>query len=172
MTRTFPSGRFVRARRRALFVLAASALLPAAAARARPAAPIPTPSQPEGPFYPTTFPADRDSDLTRIAGRAARARGTPLYLSGRVLARSGAPVGGAAVELWQCDAWPVSPRGRRWRAATTTFRVTASPPRTPKAAMRSRRSGSCPTAGDRRTCTSGARRRHDRADHADLHCRR
>ena len=70
-----------------------------AAARAR----SPTPSQPEGPFYPKTFPADRDSDLTQVLGRAARAQGTPLYLSGRVLARDGRPLGNATVELWQCD---------------------------------------------------------------------
>ncbi len=64
----------------------------------------PTPSQTEGPFYPRTFPADRDNDLTRITGHADRARGTPLHLSGRVLARDGVALEGARVELWQCDA--------------------------------------------------------------------
>ncbi len=64
----------------------------------------PTPSQTEGPFYPRSLPADRDNDLTRIAGHAERARGTPLYLSGRVLGRDGRPVAAAQVELWQCDA--------------------------------------------------------------------
>ena len=76
---------------------------PSLPADAQPAALTPTPSQPEGPFYPKTFPADRDSDLTQILGRATRAMGTPLYLSGRTLARDGRPLGNATVELWQCD---------------------------------------------------------------------
>jgi len=64
----------------------------------------PTPSQTEGPFYPRSIPSDHDSDLTRIAGHTQRARGTPLYLSGRVLGRDGHPLAAAQVELWQCDA--------------------------------------------------------------------
>lgn len=64
---------------------------------------VPTPSQTEGPFYPRTLPADRDADLTRIAGRSGRARGTPVYLDGRVLGRDANPLEGASVELWQCD---------------------------------------------------------------------
>ncbi len=72
-------------------------------ALAQPIALAPTPSQPEGPFYPKTYPADRDSDLTQVAGRPARAQGIPLYLSGRALARDGRALGNATVELWQCD---------------------------------------------------------------------
>ncbi len=64
---------------------------------------LPTPGQPDGPFYPKTLPADRDSDLTRVAGRADRASGTLLYLSGTVVARDARPVASAIVELWQCD---------------------------------------------------------------------
>jgi protocatechuate 3,4-dioxygenase beta subunit len=92
-------------RRRALCALVAAALLPVGRAGSQPTAPTrsPTPSQPEGPFYPKTFPPDRDFDLTQILGRAAKAQGTPLYLSGRVFARDGKPIGGATVELWQCD---------------------------------------------------------------------
>ena len=78
---------FVPARRRALRAIAAAALLPAAPVIAQSAALAPTPSQPEGPFYPKKFPADVDSDLTQIAGRAASASGTLLHLAGRVLAR-------------------------------------------------------------------------------------
>lgn len=63
----------------------------------------PTPRDAEGPFYPTRMPADVDSDLTRVAGRSASARGTPLALSGRVLGTDGAPLAGAKLELWQCD---------------------------------------------------------------------
>jgi protocatechuate 3,4-dioxygenase beta subunit len=80
-------------------------MLPVGPASSQPAAVArsPTPSQPEGPFYPKTFPADRDSDLTQVLGRAARAQGTPLYLSGRVFTRDGRPLGNATIELWQCD---------------------------------------------------------------------
>ena len=95
--------RFACDRRRVLVALAAFPLLQVARAAAQPVALTPTPSQPEGPFYPKTFPADRDSDLTQVAGRSARAQGTPLYLSGRALAHDGRPLGNATVEIWQCD---------------------------------------------------------------------
>lgn len=72
-------------------------------AGAQPAPREPTPSQPEGPFYPKTLPADRDADLTQVAGRPARALGTVLYFSGRVLARDGRSLSGTVIELWQCD---------------------------------------------------------------------
>jgi protocatechuate 3,4-dioxygenase, beta subunit len=94
---------FAPGRRLALQGLAALAVAPVCHLAAQPAALAPTPSQPEGPFYPKAFPVDRDSDLTQIAGRAAKALGTPLYLTGRVLARDGRPVADATIELWQCD---------------------------------------------------------------------
>jgi len=90
-------------RRLALGMAAALLLLPGASALAQSAASEPTPSQPEGPFYPKTLPIDRDSDLTQIAGRSAKASGTILYFSGRVLARDHGPLANANVELWQCD---------------------------------------------------------------------
>jgi len=65
----------------------------------------PTPRMTEGPFYPRTFPADTDADLTRVAGSARMAEGTLLDVSGRVLERSGRPRAGARVEIWQCDAF-------------------------------------------------------------------
>lgn len=89
-------------RRLAPLLLAVSLIAPASIS-AQPAALTPTPSQPEGPFYPKTLPADRDADLTQVAGRPARALGTVLYFSGRVLARDGRPLPGTIVELWQCD---------------------------------------------------------------------
>ena len=104
MPSVFPPCRSVAGRRRALRTLAMAALLPVVRAGGQPALLAPTPSQPEGPFYPRTFPADRDSDLTQIAGRAGRAVGTPLYFYGQVLARDGRPLANATVELWQCDA--------------------------------------------------------------------
>ena len=63
-----------------------------------------TPGQTEGPFYPVTIPADHDHDLVRVEGAAARAMGTVLHLTGRVLDRWGRPLREALVEIWQCDA--------------------------------------------------------------------
>lgn len=63
-----------------------------------------TPGQTEGPFYPTTFPADVDADLVRVQGQAAQAMGRITHVAGRVLNKRGEPVRGAQVEIWQCDA--------------------------------------------------------------------
>ena len=63
----------------------------------------PTPPDAEGPFYPTRIPAEADANLVQVAGRAARASGTPLSLTGRVLRVDGQPLAKARVELWQCD---------------------------------------------------------------------
>lgn len=96
-----------RARRRALVRIAA---LGAAGAFAGSAAAqsqvllVPTPAQTEGPFYPRTLPADRDGDLTQVAGRSKSAQGTYLYLAGTVRRVEGKALDGAVVELWQCDA--------------------------------------------------------------------
>lgn len=87
-------------RRRLLAAALAAGFAPVSLAQ-RPL--VPTPSQTEGPFYPRSIPAEHDADLTRVANRP-RARGTPLYLSGRVLAVDGHALAGAQVELWQCDA--------------------------------------------------------------------
>ena len=90
--------------RRALLTGAATAL---AVGPGRPlwAALPATPGQTEGPFYPTPedLPADLDSDLVRIAGAVERAGGQVLHLSGRVTDQDGTPLGGALVEIWQCD---------------------------------------------------------------------
>ena len=62
----------------------------------------PPPSQPEGPFYPTTKPARLSADLTQGHGEKD-ARGERLALGGRVLARDGSPLAGVMVEIWQAD---------------------------------------------------------------------
>ena len=82
-------------------ILAGSALLPVRAAFADTL--VPTPGQTEGPFYPTSLPADADNDLVQVRGQSARAMGTVLHLQGRVLDTSGKPLPGATVEIWQCD---------------------------------------------------------------------
>jgi protocatechuate 3,4-dioxygenase beta subunit len=98
-----------RERRRALRHLVAAALAPALAfarvASAQGTRLAPTPQDAEGPFYPRSFPADTDSDLMHVAGRATAAQGTPLHLTGRVVTTDGAPVAGATLELWQCDVY-------------------------------------------------------------------
>jgi protocatechuate 3,4-dioxygenase beta subunit len=63
-----------------------------------------TPGQTEGPFYPVTLPADMDNDLVRVTGHAAQALGQVTHIAGRVLDNRGAPVRGAMLEIWQCDA--------------------------------------------------------------------
>lgn len=64
-----------------------------------------TPSQTRGPFYPLELPLDSDNDLVSVAGRPGLARGDITDLRGRVLDIHGAPVAGARVEIWQCDAF-------------------------------------------------------------------
>lgn len=65
----------------------------------------PTPEQGLGPFYPSVLPEDRDADLLVIKGRADRAQGTVLHLTGRVTDTSGAPIADALVEIWQSDTY-------------------------------------------------------------------
>ena len=48
------------------------------------AAPVATPAQTEGPFYPAKLPADIDSDLVRIEGAVREAGGEILHLAGTV----------------------------------------------------------------------------------------
>ncbi len=62
-----------------------------------------TPSQTEGPYYPPTKPADRDSDLTVVKGGSGTAGGDVLVITGTLLRKDGTPVAGATVEIWQVD---------------------------------------------------------------------
>jgi protocatechuate 3,4-dioxygenase beta subunit len=99
-----------QSRRRTLLRAAASLTLagiagmPGARATAAPALPA-TPAIALGPFYPAQKPSDSDADLTQIVGRTARASGTILYVTGRVLDMRGTPVSGAELELWQANAF-------------------------------------------------------------------
>lgn len=65
---------------------------------------VATPRQIEGPFYPVEWAGDVDDDLVVVRGEAARALGQVLHVQGRVLDLSRGAIGGAAVEIWQCDA--------------------------------------------------------------------
>lgn len=92
--------------------LAGISLLPRAAQAA-----LATPSQTEGPFYPTGAMRknDTDNDLVRVAGAVQRAGGEIVRLTGRVLDVDGTPVKGARVEIWQCNSRGnyMHPRDRR-----------------------------------------------------------
>jgi protocatechuate 3,4-dioxygenase beta subunit len=71
---------------------------------ARAAVPAQTADDPMGPFYPVLRPGGDDFDMTMIRGNSARALGRVIEVTGRVLDRKGNPVGGAELELWQCNA--------------------------------------------------------------------
>ena len=77
---------------------------------------VTTPAQTEGPFYPTDWGGDVDNDLVRVIGEAAQAQGQITHILGRVLDTSGAPIPGAAIEIWQCDATGIyrHPRDTHW----------------------------------------------------------
>jgi protocatechuate 3,4-dioxygenase beta subunit len=62
-----------------------------------------TPSQTEGPFYPTKLPLDMDNDLLIVIKAITPAVGTVTHVSGRVLDVHGAPIRNAVVEIWQVD---------------------------------------------------------------------
>ena len=59
-----------------------------------------TPPQILGPFYPFMQTPTETGDLTN----GGQAKGTILYLSGRVLTAATEPVAGAKVEIWQANA--------------------------------------------------------------------
>lgn len=63
-----------------------------------------TPSQTAGPFYPISLPADQDADMTVLGNNKARAQGTVIYVSGRVLDINGAPIANATLDIWQANA--------------------------------------------------------------------
>ena len=50
-----------------------------------------------------TRPLDQDGDLTMVKGRAGKAQGQIVYLSGRVLDLNGTPIPNAKVEVWQAN---------------------------------------------------------------------
>lgn len=62
-----------------------------------------TPAQTEGPYYPVEKPADRDNDLTVLAGAAGSPAGQVVEFGGKVYDAAGLPIPGLTVEIWQTD---------------------------------------------------------------------
>lgn len=65
---------------------------------------LPTPAEVEGPFYPVADQADKDADMTRIAGRTGMAKGEAIIIEGAVTDVSGKPVADAVIDIWQANA--------------------------------------------------------------------
>lgn len=63
-----------------------------------------TPRQIEGPFFPNRPQPEKDADMTRLQGRAGRAQGEVVDITGRVVDEAGQPVAGALVDIWQANA--------------------------------------------------------------------
>src|SRR3954451_19737558 len=107
-------------------------LLQAAAAAAAAAYTVPglfaevltkTVSLGEGPFYPDKMPLDTDNDLLVVNEGITPAVGEIVYLSGRVLTKSGEPLRNGYVEIWQTDAHGsyVHSRGRNTTPYDSNF---------------------------------------------------
>ena len=96
-----PSRRSFVKRTLALLALVATGFLKPKSATA---ACSPTPPETEGPFYPFSFPLDRDNDLTFVKNRSQRAQGEVIWIQGRVRDEDCQPVPGALVEIWQACA--------------------------------------------------------------------
>ena len=82
---------------------ALKAALGGLAATAAGALPAATPTQTEGPFFPKRDQADKDLDLSRIAGHDKAAQGVVHVIEGRVLDENGKPVADALVDVWQAN---------------------------------------------------------------------
>jgi len=101
-----PSPPIALPRRRLIAAGTAALLAPtlAVAAAAEPGAPA-TPAQMQGPFYPLELPLDQDNDLTKVRGRAGRARGAIMDIGGVVLDLRGRPVADVSIEIWQVNGY-------------------------------------------------------------------
>ena len=63
-----------------------------------------TPAQQEGPYYTVEKPADRDNDLTVLAGASGTPAGEIIEFGGTLYDRNGRPIPSATIEVWQTDA--------------------------------------------------------------------
>lgn len=88
-------------RRRFFALLVALPFIPAALKAQRGSIEA-TPQDALGPFYPPRWTDEIDNDLLVLSGKPFL-KGTPLALSGLVLATDGKALAGATVEIWQTD---------------------------------------------------------------------
>lgn len=82
---------------------ALKAVLGGLAATAAAALPAATPRQTAGPFFPKRDQADKDLDMTRVAGHDKAALGEVCVIEGRILDEDGKPVADALVDIWQAN---------------------------------------------------------------------
>jgi protocatechuate 3,4-dioxygenase beta subunit len=82
----------------------AAGLALGAATPLRAAERIVTPPQVEGPFYNYDTPKVHDTDLVRLLAGDAPALGQVTHVFGTLQNFRGMAIGGALIELWQCDA--------------------------------------------------------------------
>ncbi len=60
-----------------------------------------TPRETAGPFYPVSYPIDKDNDLTFLNDKAGKAEGEVIWINGLVRNQGCEPVESALVEIWQ-----------------------------------------------------------------------
>ena len=154
---------------------ALKAALGGLAATAAGVLPAATPSQTAGPFFPKKDQADKDLDLTRIAGHDKAAQGEVHVIEGRVLDENGAPVADALVDVWQANRHgrydheadpnpaPLDPDFQGWARLRTDAEGVSACARSSQAPTRSKRAG----RGRRTSIQSGAPR-IPRTHHPDV----
>jgi protocatechuate 3,4-dioxygenase, beta subunit len=100
---SFPTGSLFRSGRRRFLGQTALGMIALFAPGALAQQLVRTPSQTEGPFYPSKLPLDTDNDLIIINDQLTPAVGEITHLGGRILDARGEPVRNAWVEIWQVD---------------------------------------------------------------------
>ncbi|MGK7931035.1 MAG: intradiol ring-cleavage dioxygenase [Microcystaceae cyanobacterium] len=90
-----------------------------------------TPTQTEGPFYPLTYPVEKDADLTYVTDPKRLSKGEIIWIRGKVLTCNGDPLPKTIVEIWQAcvsgrynhdydpNPGPVDPHFQYWGVTTT-----------------------------------------------------
>ncbi|WP_052262767.1 protocatechuate 3,4-dioxygenase [Pseudoalteromonas luteoviolacea] len=64
-----------------------------------------TPREMEGPYYPITPQKDKDADLTQVAGKIGKAKGTVIEIFGQVFDNDGNALEDVTVDLWQANSF-------------------------------------------------------------------
>ncbi|MDK1288674.1 protocatechuate 3,4-dioxygenase [Pseudoalteromonas umbrosa] len=64
-----------------------------------------TPKEMEGPYYPITPQKDKDADLTQVAGKKGKAKGTIIDIFGQVFDDQGNTIEDVTIDLWQANSF-------------------------------------------------------------------